>query len=120
MRLSPPAVAGGLPSRRPMAAVPAPAVSATDRAGVEVRLDGVRHRYADAYAVDDVSLRIGAGELVALLGPSGCCNSTLLRVVLPRRCRNMRARSRSCRLTQSTAAAAGRCARSLLPTGADV
>ena len=63
--------------------VPAPAVSATDRAGVEVRLDGVRHRYADAYAVDDVSLRIGAGELVALLGPSGCCNSTLLRVVLP-------------------------------------
>ncbi|MFZ4757732.1 MAG: ABC transporter ATP-binding protein [Burkholderiaceae bacterium] len=64
-----------------MAAVPAPAPSPAPRAGVEVRLDGVRHRYADAYAVDDVSLRIGAGELVALLGPSGCGKSTLLRIV---------------------------------------
>jgi putative spermidine/putrescine transport system ATP-binding protein len=49
--------------------------------GVEVRLDAIRHRYGDAYAVDDVALRIGAGELVALLGPSGCGKTTLLRIV---------------------------------------
>ena len=64
-----------------MAAAPVPTPPPAPRAGVEVRLDGVRHRYADAYAVDDVSLRIGAGELVALLGPSGCGKSTLLRIV---------------------------------------
>jgi putative spermidine/putrescine transport system ATP-binding protein len=59
-------------SPRPVPAAPA---------GVEVRLDAIRHRYGDAFAVDDVSLRIGAGELVALLGPSGCGKTTLLRIV---------------------------------------
>jgi putative spermidine/putrescine transport system ATP-binding protein len=49
--------------------------------GIEVRLDAIRHRYGDAYAVDDVDLTIGAGELVALLGPSGCGKTTLLRIV---------------------------------------
>jgi putative spermidine/putrescine transport system ATP-binding protein len=63
-----------------MSAVPAPS-AAPAPAGVEVRLDAIRHRYGDAFAVDDVSLRIGAGELVALLGPSGCGKSTLLRIV---------------------------------------
>ncbi|MEI7443756.1 MAG: ABC transporter ATP-binding protein [Burkholderiales bacterium] len=63
-----------------MPAVPASAAPES-AAGVEVRLEGIRHRYGDAFAVEDVDLAIGAGELVALLGPSGCGKSTLLRIV---------------------------------------
>jgi ABC-2 type transport system ATP-binding protein len=47
-----------------------------------VRTDGLTKKYGDVTAVADVSLRIGAGEVYALLGLNGAGKSTTIRLLL--------------------------------------
>jgi putrescine transport system ATP-binding protein len=42
---------------------------------------GATKRYGSVTALDEVSLRVGAGEFFALLGPSGCGKTTLMRCI---------------------------------------
>ncbi|GAA2091217.1 ABC transporter ATP-binding protein [Streptomyces albiaxialis] len=53
----------------------------TTRAGVGLRLDGLRRSFGRTTALDGLDLDIAPGELVALLGPSGCGKTTALRIV---------------------------------------
>lgn len=46
-----------------------------------LRLSGLHHRYGDTMALEDVSLEVGADELLVVLGPSGAGKTTLLRTV---------------------------------------
>lgn len=48
---------------------------------VVVQLDDVHKSYGDASALNGMSLKISAGEAVAVMGPSGCGKSTLLNMV---------------------------------------
>src|SRR4029079_4544587 len=54
---------------------------ASARTGHRLTLDHVTHRFGDVTAVDDITLDIAGGELVALLGPSGSGKSPLLRII---------------------------------------
>lgn len=47
----------------------------------EVRLEAVGKRCGGAWVVRDVSIAVGPGEFYTLLGPSGCGNSTLVRML---------------------------------------
>jgi len=44
-------------------------------------VEGLRHRYGRVPAVDGLSLRVGAGELFALVGPDGAGKTTTIRVL---------------------------------------
>ncbi|GAB6900539.1 ABC transporter ATP-binding protein [Kineosporia succinea] len=53
----------------------------TARAGVEVRLEGLRRQYGSVTALDGLDLTMNPGEFIALLGPSGCGKTTALRLL---------------------------------------
>ncbi|MGI9421435.1 MAG: ABC transporter ATP-binding protein [Geminicoccaceae bacterium] len=48
---------------------------------MELRLDGVGHRYGETEVLRDIALDIPSGRIICLVGPSGCGKSTLLRLI---------------------------------------
>lgn len=48
---------------------------------MELTLDRITHRYGGMAVLQDISLRIPAGEILCIIGPSGCGKSTLLRLL---------------------------------------
>ncbi|WP_418282213.1 ABC transporter ATP-binding protein [Halorubrum sp. DTA98] len=48
----------------------------------QIVVDGLTKRYGDFLAVDDVSFRVGAGEVFGFLGPNGAGKSTVIRAML--------------------------------------
>jgi osmoprotectant transport system ATP-binding protein len=62
---------------------PTPETSPSDAQQPAIRLDGITKRFDGSAqaAVDDLSLDIPRGSIVALIGPSGCGKTTTLRMI---------------------------------------
>ena len=52
------------------------------RRGYAISADGLTKRYGAIRAVDDVSLRVGHGEIYAFLGLNGAGKTTTIRMLL--------------------------------------
>ncbi|HEY0642417.1 MAG TPA: ATP-binding cassette domain-containing protein, partial [Nocardioides sp.] len=59
---------------------PTPGADPDGRTAVDVV--GVTKRYGPLVAVDDLSLRVAAGEVYGVLGPNGAGKTTLLRMLV--------------------------------------
>ena len=47
-----------------------------------VEIKSVSHCFGQQRVLNDINLKITAGQIVALVGPSGCGKSTLLKAIL--------------------------------------
>ncbi len=56
-------------------------MSATPRSATKLRLEHVRKSFSDRVVLDDVTLDVGAHEVVCLIGASGSGKSTMLRCI---------------------------------------
>ncbi len=87
---SPPAASGAEPMLQPgHSPAPSPETSATAqptaasvvKRGPRIRLEGLRAFYGAAEQVRGVDLEFGANEVTAIIGPSGCGTSTMVRCI---------------------------------------
>ncbi len=64
-----------------VASSPAGSAASGAPSGAELRLEGIAKSFGDFHAVKPLDLTVPAGEYFALLGPTGCGNTTLLRMI---------------------------------------
>ena len=48
---------------------------------MQIKLEHLTKRFGDTVAVNDLSITLESGKLIALLGPSGCGKTTTLRII---------------------------------------
>jgi len=58
------------------------AAAAVQRHDIVLQCINLHHRFGAKKVLHDINLRIGRGQIVALVGPSGCGKSTLLRAIV--------------------------------------
>jgi polar amino acid transport system ATP-binding protein len=59
----------------------APGAEVVDAGGPMLRLDGIHKRFGPLHVLRGVSLEVGRGQVVCVIGPSGSGKSTLLRCI---------------------------------------